>query len=121
MDSSCQIGERRCVALLDFMHELLHIVAGRNVERTGELSVNGVLHDHIPHQAAVIDHDLQFPAHIFCAMATRDLIDDPFTFSCEYISSGGCCDVCAGSAQKRDVTDNDLAAHSKPSGEPAGG
>ena len=111
VDAARQRGEGRCLLRRDPADELPHVVPACEAQFACQLAIHRVFYHHVQHCTAVIHHDVQFPFHVRQRIVyAGDGAAQAAAATFRDVAARRCCDIGAGSAQQRDVSDYDLAA-----------
>ena len=105
--------ERLTAEVLHPQQVLLHVVAAGNLQRRRQLAVDRVLHDHVDHRAAAVDHRVEFLARLRRRVAAGHLPHKPRRGG-DYIAARRRNDLASLCAQQSHVPHDDLAADGKP-------
>ena len=100
--------------------ELAHLVAVGDLQGAGELAVEGVLHDHVQHRAALVHHGVELRLDTVLAVAHRQAADQPGGGGEDDVAPWGGGDVRAPGPEQGHVPHHDLAADTEAPGQGGG-
>ena len=120
VDAAGQVAEGPGGAGTGAVEELLHVIAGGELELTYQLAVDRMLHHHVQHGAAVIHADLELPLHLLGGVADGHGVEFPRILPIQKIAPGRGGDGFAPRPKEGNVPHNDLSADSVLFGQRSG-
>lgn len=120
VDPSGQIREGVGIGGLTALNKLLNLVAVGELQRTGQLTVNRMLHNDILHNAAVVNQNTQLCFHTGGIVAAGDLPHKSYWRMLDHIAARRGGNFLASCPQQGDVAHNDLTADGKTAGQSGG-
>lgn len=109
VDSGGEVGEVGCAGKGGFTDEIIRVLARRDADRHGNLTVNGMFYDDVMYLSAVVDDGVKFVPNLFPFVTANDPFSDPaLVSSFQKVSPVFCPDRDAGSPKQGNVSDDDL-------------
>lgn len=110
MDPFSKVGQGDCLRLAASRNELGHIIPAGDMERSGELTIYRVLHDHIQNSAALVHNSIELHLHLVGPVTARKGYQKVGVGSGEQIPPGGGGNLKPTGPQKGHIPHDNLTA-----------